>query len=55
MLAAQAIALTFVNNGGVELADQDDLYQEVLPALKITAKNSTDINVKCNVCLSETE
>ena len=48
-LAAQAIAINFVSHGEVGLSDQDELYQQILPALKNTAKNANDILVKCNV------
>ncbi|KAI7856031.1 interferon-related developmental regulator-domain-containing protein [Circinella umbellata] len=49
-LAAQAITINFISHGELGLSDQDELYQQILPALKNAAKNANDILVKCN-CL----
>ncbi|KAI9497802.1 interferon-related developmental regulator-domain-containing protein [Zychaea mexicana] len=48
-LAAQAIALNFISHGDA-VDDQDELYQQILPALKKTTKNADSVIVKSN-CL----
>ncbi|KAF7723135.1 Interferon- developmental regulator 2 [Apophysomyces ossiformis] len=47
-LAANAIALAFVNHGDMSLGEEEDLYQVILPTLKATLSNSTDITIKSN-------
>lgn len=48
-LAAHAISLSFISQGNLERVDQEELYQRILPALKYTAENTTDADVKCKV------
>ncbi|KAG0182078.1 Interferon- developmental regulator 2 [Apophysomyces sp. BC1021] len=49
-LAAEAIALAFVNHGDMSVGEEEDLYQIILPALKSTLSHSNDIWIKTN-CL----
>ncbi|ORY98044.1 interferon-related developmental regulator-domain-containing protein [Syncephalastrum racemosum] len=49
-LAAQAIALHFVNQGDLSLGDQEDLFQQVLPLLRKTVKNTDDTTLQ-SICL----
>lgn len=49
VLAARALALSFVNHGDISQAEEEELYQEVLPLLKYTIANATSAEVKATV------
>ncbi|RUS26002.1 interferon-related developmental regulator-domain-containing protein [Jimgerdemannia flammicorona] len=50
VLAARAVSLTFINHGDIGQAEQEELYQEVLPMLKYIITNIASAEVKAS-CL----
>lgn len=48
-LAAKGVALTFINLDGISESDGDDLYRRILPSLRNSIKNSTEVDIKISV------
>jgi uncharacterized protein YgfB (UPF0149 family) len=50
--AARAISLAFINHGEISAAEQEELYQDIMPALRVCALHDEHGKVKEHVRFS---
>jgi hypothetical protein len=44
--ATRGISLTFINHGEISAAEQEELYQDIMPSLRVCALHSENAKVK---------